>query len=294
MFDLCSCDVEDKEKLALFRTRRTYWKKLLMDDDFSIDNQVSNLLWKDAIFRSLNEARGLNAKSNRGKAALNIPLLNLLDGGFVDSQVMAIRRMTDRTFHDPSKSVISLPSIIDDIELHSDLVTRENYICYNGLPYDEPPFESGTDQFHWNRMQEYFDRLSGVSSDHRSRQDLISQDSLKPLLKKLDVCQGVRKYANKFIAHTADELSRSVLPSRDRGITFRSLDSCMKSIVSVGSYIGVVILYEHGLGKVPTPQFNQFENLDKAMARAEDLDRLHEFWQERAREVETWSEDLDL
>lgn len=294
MFDRRSCDVEDKEKLALFRNRRSYWKRLLLDDDFSIDKQVMDLLWKDAIFRSLNEARKLRGKSSPGISGMNAALLNLLDRGFVDSQVMAIRRMTDRTFHDPSKSVISLPSIIDDIELHSDLVTRENYICYNGLPYDEPPFESGTDQFHWSRMQEYFDKLSGVSSDHRSRQDLISQDSLKRLLKKLDVCQGVRKYANKFIAHTADELSRSVLPSRDRGITLRSLDSCMKSIVSVGSYTGVVILYEHGLGKVPTPQFNQFENLEKAMATAEDLDRLHDFWQERAREVETWSEDLNL
>jgi hypothetical protein len=50
--DLVDCDVQDKERLALFRAKLREWKKCL-DDDFidphSIARQIISLLWDDIV-----------------------------------------------------------------------------------------------------------------------------------------------------------------------------------------------------------------------------------------------------
>ena len=45
-------------------------------------------------------------------------------------QVLAIRRLTDTT-----KNVLSLSKLLQDIRSHRQLLTRENYVAFDGLPY---------------------------------------------------------------------------------------------------------------------------------------------------------------
>lgn len=108
MIDICNCDVEDKETLALFRIKRDEWKKCLIDDTLSISKQITHMFWKDAIFRTFNQARKLTHERKSGELGFNGPILELLDEGFAVSQVMAIRRLTDpkkvRFFYQLSRS----------------------------------------------------------------------------------------------------------------------------------------------------------------------------------------------
>jgi hypothetical protein len=55
---------------------------------------------------------------------------------------------------------------------------------------------------------------------------------------------------------------------------------------------GQIILYEHSLGGVPVPQFNQFRNIDKPMLATVDISKLTEFWKDREKLVNTWDNDV--
>ncbi len=293
MVDLCECDVKEKEKLALFRLKRSEWKGCLIEDKFSISNQITNMLWNDTIFRTFDEARKLTKKRNTNNLGFNRPLLGLLDQSYATTQVMAIRRLTDPTLHDPNKAIISLPRLIDDMKQNSDLITRENYICYEGTAFrgasDE---EDPINQMHWDRKQKYFDKLSNVPANKRSRTDKIGDKIFKSLSKELTACKDLRTYANKFVAHASDPQNRTKLTEKEKNITRQNLDDAYKAIIRVSSYMGAIILYEHSLGQVPIPQFNQTENLDKPMVTKEDLSNLKSYWRQRSKEVVSWGSSL--
>ena len=293
MADICDCDVKDKEKLALFRFKRSEWRKCLIDENFSISKQLSNMLWNDTVFRTINEARKLTAKRNSKEIGFNGPLLDLFDQGYGTAQVMAIRRLTDPTFHDPNRAVISLPRLIEDMKQNADLITRENYICYDGIAFEGVTHEKdGINWMHWKGMHENFDRLSNVSHDKRERTDKIDKNVFKSLAKELKVCEGLRTYANKFVAHASDPRNRINLTEKQRNINLQKLDESYKAIIRVASFIGAIILYEHSLGEVPVPQFNQIENLDKPMVSQDDLSNLHSYWHGRTKEVGSWDNEL--
>jgi hypothetical protein len=290
MTDICSCDVHDKEKLSLFIQKRGEWKRLLLESSpNSVYTQISRMLWNDAIFRTFNEARRLTIERNSPKLGLNGPLIRLLDKGFVESQVMAIRRLTDRNFRDPEKAVISLIRLIDDIKKHANVITRENYICCEGEVYAEPNSIDDLPKWvDWRRRQTNFDRISGIPVDKRDRQDKINRSLPNRMEQNLKTCEGLRKYANKFIAHASDPQTNLELSEKEKMITLDKLDECYKAIVSTASFLGAVLLYEYSLGGLPTPQYDHLKNLDKPMVAKEDMNKLSEFWQKRFREVEDW------
>jgi len=248
MIDICDCDVKDKEKLALFRLKRSEWKQCLIEDTFSISKQISNMLWNDTVFRTINEARKLTSRTNTESTGFNGPLLELFDQGYTTTQVMAVRRLTDPTFHDPSRAVISLPRLIDDMKQNCHVITRENYICYEGISFEGVCQEKDPiNWMHWKRMHNNFDRLSNVSVDQRKRTDKIGDNVFKALAKELKVCEGLRVHANKFIAHASDARNRISLTDRERKVTLQKLDDSYRTIIRIASFLGAIILYEHSL-----------------------------------------------
>jgi hypothetical protein len=84
---------------------------------------------------------------------------------------------------------------------HRNLITRENYVCHDGLPYDSEAWQSqaqgvevqmwgiqapGLGQFLGSRLRhEAFDKLSGVLSGTRQRDDLIKVETFAKLKKLL-------------------------------------------------------------------------------------------------------------
>ena len=291
--DICECDVEDKESLAHFRKKRSEWNRFLISDKHSISQQISHLLWNDTVFRAFNEATRIAVEDNKVGTGLNGPLVNLMDEGFVASQVMSIRRLSDRNFDNPKKAVISLRRLVDDIADNLDTFTRENYICFKGTAYDGLSHEKdGINWMHWSRKHEIFDRLSGVPKDFRTRKDTLKKEFISSLRSELSKCNDLRTYANKFIAHTSDSLGRARLTDNQKRITLTKLDEAYKAIIKVASFLGAIILYEHQLGGVPVPQYNQFKYLDKAIILKSDISKLGDFWTYRNKEVSSWGSDI--
>lgn len=259
----------------------------------TVDRQISHMLGNDAVFRTFNEARRLTIEGKSQKHGFNDPLVRLFDEGFVATQIMSIRRLTDRNFHAPEKAVISLVRVIDDIGKNIGVITRENYLCHDGSPYAEPDsMQDGVVWMHWRTKQGNFDKLSGNAQEKRERSDKMQKSVLKRLDKELKACSSVRKYANKFIAHASDPETNPELTKEEKKITLDKLDDCYRAIVRVGSFLGAVFLYEHSLGGVPTPQYDQLKNIDLPMVANADMEKLYTFWNERCREVDNWDKNL--
>jgi len=293
IIDICECDVEDKESLALFRLKRDEWKRCFIDDHYSVVKQIEHLLWNDTVFRTFNEARKLSLEEKNDDIGLNNPVINLLDEGFVASQVMAIRRLSDPNFYDPKKAVISLRRVIDDIGDSFNIFTRENYICFDGTAYEGLSHETdGMNWWHWDKKHNNFDRLSGVSSSQRSRNDKLDNKIISLLKSELNACKDIRTYANKFIAHTSDNSGKAKLTDRQKSITLNKLDEAYKSIVKSGSFVGAVVLYKYTAGGISVPQYDQFKNLDKPVCKTKDLSKLRTFWRDRDKEVASWDQEL--
>lgn len=251
------------------------------------------MLWNDTVFRTINEAKRLTAGRKSKLTGFNGPLIEVFDQGFGTTQVMAIRRLTDPGSYDPKRAVFSLPSILNDMLENSDLITRENYVCYEGLRFEDVSHDKDRiNWIHWKRQHDNFDKLSNTAQNKRARNDTIDTNIVKNLSRKLSMCDGLRTYANKFIAHASHSKNRIKLTEKQKRITLGSLDDCYRVIIQVASFIGAIVLYEHSLGSVPVPQYDHLKGLNKPMIVDEDIQVLRKFWNNRTMEVDSWDNDI--
>ena len=83
------------------------------------------MIWTDVVFKTLASF----AVDDEKNALTNTLLGQALIDGHVATQVLAIRRLMDN-------DNISLRRLVKDIRRNFGLFTRENFICFDGLPYD--------------------------------------------------------------------------------------------------------------------------------------------------------------
>ena len=142
-FALDQCDLTDKVKGEEFRQKRMKWLFWLAGDDHhSIIKQIYSLLWDYALFCTVSELRRLAVEKPQSGIGFNGPIARLFDAGFVTTQATAIRRLTEWPSTRKNRAVISIRTLLQDIRVNLRLITRENYVCHDGLPYD---FESVRD-----------------------------------------------------------------------------------------------------------------------------------------------------
>lgn len=89
-------------------------------------NQVHNLTWHTAVFRTLNEARRLEPSRN-----VNGAMWELIAAGYANLMALGIRRLVDN-----HPDTVSVWNVIVQVEKRPELLTREKFICYEGLPFD--------------------------------------------------------------------------------------------------------------------------------------------------------------
>ena len=209
------CDILDKEKGKAFRQKRLIWMEWLNGQDpQSISPQIYSMLWDYALFRVVNELRKIAAMDPENGVRFNNPVIHLFDAGFVTKQVISIRRLTEKPKYDPKWAIISLHSVIDDIKTNVNLITRENYVCYDGLPYDYEAVQrqwlstlsresrgvhvgllptNGPNTWPMSeRVHKTFDKLSGVEPENRKRTDVIRADIFTFLKSQIETCKDIK------------------------------------------------------------------------------------------------------
>jgi len=298
-----------------YRAAHRRWLDWLDGDPVhSINGQLSQLMWQDAVFRTFNEAR--KATATAGPSAAVAPILaQFLDQGYVASQVLGISKLVEYSDpKQPKKGVISLRRLLDDIVANHELLTRANFIGLEGAPYDYAPIQAkeietqlekaaegvavfwtggGGDQ-DWSlaeRMHEQFDRLSGVKADARAPDDLVSRDLLSRLDAALNdpVFGSIRTLRHKTIAHAADAFSREQVDKATSGLTFNEVDRAAQILLAVRQVLQAGVLFSSWRGAaVPVPQHNQFEFLDLPFAAGDGIGGLQGFWEAHCETRDEW------
>jgi hypothetical protein len=290
--DLTDCDVQDKECLALFRAKMREWQKCLDDDlkdHHSIAYQMLILLNDDAVWRTFFEACCLSEQPNDRSSGLSKIFINLLGGGYLTRQSMAIRRLIEPLEYNPQKAVYSLRSLLEDIRDNQHLFTRENYVCYDGVTYKSSRREPVQSSQQRRSRQYSYDVISSVGSVNRQREDKLDSGFIKKLEKRFRVFEDLRTYINKFIAHASHPSNRPNSEIRDK-MTLAYLDGCYKELICIAKGIEI-LLDDFALCNVPTPQFNQFKNWDKPIVTTADKANLRKFWSDRSLEVRNWGDE---
>jgi hypothetical protein len=123
-------DVLNVERLQKFLKKREEWLFCLNgDDQHSIWRQITSLLWDYALFKTIRELRVEATQNPTERIGFNAPVLRLLEAGFVITQATGIRRLLEKQWCDPTKHVISLRALLDEIKNERESLTREVYLA---------------------------------------------------------------------------------------------------------------------------------------------------------------------
>lgn len=292
----CSVDPSSRNSLIKYREKRIEWLTWLeKDEEHSFFQTLSNMLWEDVAFRTLVEAANIEKDS-----ALENPLLaHTLIHGHVALQLLAIRRLMD-----PKNGTMSLPRLLQDLKNNHRLFTREIYICYDGLPYDFEEaeryvIEKQTKPSNFGKAffadkdgpyaylpskiaHERFDKICGVHSKNRTRQDRIPVG----ILEKLDRLLNSSK-AEKLIDWANTYLTHAPIPSKFQRVqnqpNLPPLDDFTETMTIL--FRVYVAMSEIFLGMsearqlVPASQFHQFALLSSPIASANKIPQLRGKWE---------------
>lgn len=265
------------------------------------------MMWTDAAWRSLNEARRLTAGSD--EAGTPGMVAALLDRGYVSGQVIAIGRLLDPTAAQPKRQVNSIRRLVDDIAARRRLFTREIFISSDGLPYDHqmvrarelsamvggklqwmPNSEALAWQMSELRHRE-FDRLSGIAPDSRSRNDTISDSLFDRMIAAFDdpVFKDILEMRHKSVAHAADKFSRSIAKNLRTGFSLNEFARAHYLLLGLYQAISANLLYQSWIGAaIPVPQYDQFEGFEKPLVPEKSVGELHGFWDRHSDERDGW------
>ncbi|MDP3786739.1 MAG: hypothetical protein Q8R05_04215 [Candidatus Omnitrophota bacterium] len=310
-YSIDQCDILDKKKGEAFREKRLQWMEWLNGEDpHSISRQIYSMLWDYSLFLTVNELRKIADTEPQNGIGFNGPVIRLFDAGFATTQATTIRRLIEKPKSDPRWAIISLRRVLKDVEQNLDLITRENYVCYDGLPYDYdsvrqkqlaslPAIKSGVHASFLptqgpdagltaEMIHENFDILAQVNPKKRTREDRMRIEVLEHLETEIKKCEYIKRYVDKFIAHATAPETRVGLLDEEKGLTLERLETCHKIIYQVASFISGSLLWESNLGGLPVPQDDHLNNLDKSWVSTKNLEIARKKWDEFTKEVSSW------
>jgi hypothetical protein len=297
-YDIRDCKVCDKAALNSFRQKRAQWSDWLDGDpDHAIWNAVCMLVWRDTTFSAISKLALQNLEGPLHTTLLGETIVN----GHVTMQALALRRLIDRR-----SDVISLHRLITDLKRHWHLLTRENFVCFDGLPYDyvaaekeywadkklEPggtiwvettgPLAYGTSE----RMHQQFDKLSGIRAADRSRADVLPRSLIEKVEGWLlnSAADEIAKWSHRYLAHAGERHKRDAIAYIQ--VTNDKITAAIRDVARVTEALAGEILYMSGRtgALMPVAQYDVFERLEKPIALEAQRDAAADVWDAKSRE----------
>lgn len=308
-FSISDCDVASDRRSGLqsFRDKRSLWLSWIDTDEYhAISNVISAMVWSDVAFRTLS-----HLAMNDDRNALNNTILSEgLINGHIAIQILAIRRLMDNR----KDGIISLRKLLKDIRNHFNLFTRENYVCFDGLPYDYDSVQqeiidatvgsglvwgstSGPKAYSSSQMaHQRFDKLAGIDPAHRTRRDRLPKSLLKTVESWLDnsVAVELANWSHVFLAHAGGQRERSKIP--DNTVTMNKISEAIKILARVTEAVSAWLLCGGSLDNslMPIAQFNQFEMLDGNIMHSKNEAEAERIWRQLSDERNNYLDELEV
>lgn len=224
---------------------------------FSDTNSICNQL----IFatKHLRICRLIEWCSNQDTSCFKNPELKLFaELGFISTHSIYVRGLA---FGD-QKNEISLRQILCLVFTNRALVTRENYVCFNEVPYE---YEDALQEERRNLFEQLestpfifadlspaekskrrhiiFDVISKVQKNERNPEDLINQGFFQLLEDELDKCSNTDTFANYMVAHRQLEEIRKIQEAKDKQKMQIRIDSLVENYASLWKVFNTLTNY---------------------------------------------------
>lgn len=281
-YGLEECDVPEVRRAALseYRTfRRKCLEYIRGPIDNSVMNQVHDLAWHTAVFRTLNEARRLEPER-----LVNGTLWELAAAGYTNLMSIGMQKLVDRDHR-----ADSLWNLVTQVESRHELLSREEFVCYDGLPFDYETASESEVRAMSEELHKAFDKLSGVSAAERRREDRIQPSVLAAVKEGLShpAIERVCMLEIRRIAH-ADRLSESSGPIPTA--IYDDIDQALRQIVKMANLFSMALFHDAPFGPVvPAPEFDVLEALDQPWITTVNIPALHEYWRKLSDSMDVWA-----
>ena len=307
-YPLTQCDVATEKRAALesYRSKRRLWLSWIdTDEHHAIWQVLSSMVWTDVSFKVLTHFAVNNENNGLNNSLLAEALLN----GHVSTQVLTIRRLID----DSNSDIISPRRLVKDLRRNFGLFTRENYVCFDGLPCDYEAVQlkemmeragkgafwgetSGPGAHITSRMaHQQFDKLAGIDPAKRTREDRLPTSLLTTIEKWLadSGADDLAKWSHAYLAHAGGPEARKRIA--DLTVTANKITDAIKALARVTEAISACLLFASGRTNalMPVAQFNQFEKLDKPIIQAGGEADAYKLWHQLSDERNNYLDGVD-
>jgi hypothetical protein len=272
------------------------------------------MAWDATVFEIVNTARSMASRDADGALKINSMVHELLNKGFFQSQMLAIRRLADGSykFEHSKRGVWSLISLLDDMLAHQSGLTRSAILESEGLFYDFKPHEDRWSACHWehhrtgrwpddtpdlNRIRQSqdrhrdIDRLAGLDVGDRSPDDCIPATVFEILKHRVAIAsKDVSTHVDKFLAHSASPDSRASVNADAVRLTLQHIEDAHRALCEVASLLAIHVLGDAMPGYLATPQYDQFEHIERPLVTKADVRELDSLWLKLRDQYHDWSQ----
>jgi hypothetical protein len=304
---LRKCDVTDEARLAQFRIFLKNSDKMIKEKNRGIWAQFVSLLLIERQHRLLREVARINPDVLENRL-----FWNFIDSGYANLIATGIRRLLSTT-----KGDVSVRHLINEIEKNRNLFTRENYICFDGYPYDPEPEKikyrqamlrrlrsrkdreaeffrlpsHGKRAWSWSESaHNQFDALSGTNHRTRKRSDVLSAKPIELLRKKLEACTKTVTATNKVFVHADARISIGARRRILSGLTYAEIERQLKSLSEVIAAISSLLLQLGHNSCVAVYQSDVTEALDSGLIQPDQRAQLRKIWNDQSDVMSNWSD----
>ena len=305
----------EEHKLSTFDFKIEYnkWLKHFDSKDKNcILQQSYHMLFETLIYKCILKARSIAPKDAENKIKLNGAIHYLIDKCFFVTQLMTIRRLTDKKGSD----IISLYQLLKLMKQNNKHLTRKNYFMIlqeKGYHYDYSEIMKREEEYlqknlkmdtvicvpeelDWQKSYEFhsnFDKLSKTQFNNRTPEDIIDPSIFEKLLGKLESYESLREHVVSFIAHSLNSEKIEKLDDEALRITFKQLWEAQKIICSVINFVGLYLIGISDYGLLPLTHGTILHYIEEPLVSKENKLNLYKEEEIFRNEIFSWKIEID-
>lgn len=286
------------------------WSDCLKGEDHnSIQNQLTRMVWYEAIYRMVLESRRVTHRHNPSEPPINYALHQFIDQNFFEAHLSRVRKIIGDQQRDSlfgAKGVFSFWSLLKDIKRRQSEITRIKYFQLIKFPYDREllmikqrefikkialdktafmiprEFDVGpTDDAHLT-----FDGYSDKTPQTRSEEDVASPKFFESIENDLSAADKIVDFVNKSIAHAATPESRQEVNFTDIKIPFQKIWQINRHLAKVFNKLSGFLTRSY-LMVLPYESANLFDYWDEPIIPKGNIDHLWDHFNRIRKETET-------
>lgn len=277
-----------KSKTLFIQLRKTLYDQMYENSENGLQNIVESLAWNDSIYRTFNE--GLRLSRNKAsRQRLPNSLIEYIHHAHIAYIVISLRKLYDDK-KEGSHAVNSLRTATQQILKNAHLFTRQNYVAFDDVPYDD------NDKLDWKTRaivqarHSQFDSLCGIrAGTPRRKTDVLDVNIPKKLHKRTRLRPEIERFANKFLAHSSAKKNRPSEEVTLENPTLGHIQAQYRNVIWSTQQIAK-LLCEAFLSLVPTPQFDVLMNWENGLFDSPTKRRLIKYWYKRMGWWQKWTD----